>query len=253
MTRAYVVPRGKKSVRLLVSNVDRDCAWAIKNGIERYEKGELRGTFDLAPVHAPGGGTSWQIVRGGFAGDPTSGWSNTTNGEARQWPADVTRSGTRCPRHIAVTAKQLPVDSPNERRTALEIDADFDPVCCSNDPEPSTGTMAARIGSDVYPLGRAGRMTSGGIRITRVSDPCDADDEDVVIIVSPERPLRSVSVFGNVLPRAKVVNQNVTVEDEPSGRKLRLHGSVDLATVVADSATLHVEIDGEVPVARCRD
>jgi hypothetical protein len=251
MTSAFVVPRGDKVVRLFVANVDHDCAWALEGGVDRFRDGELRGSFDLAPVYTPDGGSSWQIVRGGFWGDPRAGWGNTTNGEARQWPAEVVRSAARCPTHIRAMGKQPPVHSRFDVHAAVEIDADLEPVCCPKDSEPPTGTMTVRIGSDVYPLRRAARLPNE-IHITRISDPCDYENEDLVLYVSRDTASHAISVVGDVLPlrHPKVVNQNVTVMDE-AVEKLTLQGSVDLETSAADSPPLHVEIDGEVPVAWC--
>jgi hypothetical protein len=252
MKCAYAVARGDKSVRLLVSNVARDCAWALANGTAGpYEKGELRGTFDLAEVYAPDGGSSWQVARGGFAGDPYSGWGNSTSGESRHWPAVVVRSGAGCATHVAVTGKQLGVNTEFDRHTALEVDADLVPVCCPNVAEPPPATMTVRIGSDVYPLGRAAYWAPDGIRVTRISDPCFQDDEEIVLFV-PQGPQPSpISIFGNVLPSGRIVNNDVRVDVDPSHERLTLHGGADLAMGDADAGMLHVDIDGDVALTGC--
>jgi len=214
MKSAFVVSHGGRSFRLhVVNSTTRSCSWARDGGVGWIRSGEMHATFDLAPTLQVDGTTRWRIVGGGFSGDSKDGW-------------------------------------------------DFEPACCSKDVPLANGPMTVRIGGESFALARGGVTTSGtseSIHIGRVHDPCAGETtfEDLTLGLVRDTKTNAFSlpfaVLGGlsapVTSSFRVVKEDLrVVRDE--GR-LSIQGSFDVTTLMADSASLRVTVEGSVPLVTC--
>ena len=259
MKSAFVVSHGGRSFRLhVVNSTTRSCSWARDGGVGWIRSGEMHATFDLAPTLQVDGTTRWRIVGGGFSGDSKDGWGVANLGWP-SWPVEVTAPDRRCPTRIRVDERNTPAD---EGAPAVTVEGDFEPACCSKDVPLANGPMTVRIGGESFALARGGVTTSGtseSIHIGRVHDPCAGETtfEDLTLGLVRDTKTNAFSlpfaVLGGlsapVTSSFRVVKEDLrVVRDE--GR-LSIQGSFDVTTLMADSASLRVTVEGSVPLVTC--